>query len=258
MSQSTSTPIDVDVVEDFEDVGVPEDVEVVDVVEVIKKIEKFPLIKLYWLIEQVNFVYAGDKDKIPQVKAALKKCVKAYDGTLGGYYVEYSKKEYEEGPIGRRYASCGMQSMPRAFRAIIAKSMKLTDWDMVNSQPTLLVQLCAVYGIDCDHLTSYCNHRDAWLDHVADTVNIYFAESDEEPKRPSITTKEAKQLFIRVVYLGGTTNWYKKIGYKGTKITDVESLCKEMTKIADRFIALYPALHKYVQELDRKEFIDNE
>jgi hypothetical protein len=141
MSQSTSTPIDVDVVEDFdvvEDATVVEDVEVVD--DINRKIEKFPLLKMRWLLNHVNFACADDKESIPWIKAALKKCIKAYDGTVGGYAVEYSKKEYGEGPIGRRYASCGMQSMLCSFRAIIAMSMKLTDWDMSNCKPVLLAQ----------------------------------------------------------------------------------------------------------------------
>jgi hypothetical protein len=128
---------------------------------------------------------------------------------------------------------------------------------MSNCQPNLLVQLCASLRIRCDYLTSYCNNREEWLGLVVDTVNTYFTESEEETKRPPITRGQAKQLFIRVMYLGGATNWYKDVGYKGTQITNVKKLCDEMRNIAERIVAEYPALHQYVQELDRKHFVDN-
>jgi len=59
------------------------------------------------------------------------------------------------------------------------------------------------------------------------------------------------------MYLGGASNWYKDVGYKGTSIASVKKRCDEMTRIADRIVAQYPALLKYVLELDRKHFADN-
>jgi len=98
------------------------------------------------------------------------------------------------------------------------------------------------------------------LNLVINTVNDQLADPEEAPneekKLPPIIRDQAKQLFIRVMYLGGAKNWYKEVGYKGT-IRDVENLCNEMRTIADRIMALYPALYRYVQDLDRKHFIDD-
>ncbi len=63
----------------------------------------------------------------PQVAAALNRCIDAYDDVQGGYTVEYRQKTYGGKAMGRLWASCGMQSLRKPFRGVIANLMGLLD-----------------------------------------------------------------------------------------------------------------------------------
>ena len=55
--------------------------------------------------------------------------------------VEYHCKVFGGNPAGRHFASCGIQSLYKSFRAAVSGASQLTDWDIRNCHPTLLLQL---------------------------------------------------------------------------------------------------------------------
>ena len=67
------------------------------------------------------------------------------------------------GRWGRIYASgVSLQNLPRPIRqALVGKSYQ--DFDMVNAQPSILVDLCAQWGLDVPNLKYYVDHRDECL-----------------------------------------------------------------------------------------------
>ena len=108
-------------------------------------LDKIPKCKSRWLQTQVdNYV---DKEWRGQVSGALQKCIDRYDDFAGGYVVEYHQKVYGADAYARQWTSCGMQRLYTPFRGILAKAMELTDWDIVNFHPALLVQLCGQYSV---------------------------------------------------------------------------------------------------------------
>lgn len=91
----------------------------------------------------------------------------------------------------------GMQSIPyvhlkREIRAVMCANWYF-DLDIVNCQPTILSQIMRSWNIDAPSLRHYINHRD---DVISDIASHYLVDRDA-----------AKNLIIRLVYLGGVEQW---------------------------------------------------
>ena len=125
-----------------------------------RRVEHIKKCQLGWLKARVDF-YADEASR-PQVAAAIQRCIDAYDDEEEGYVVEYHRKVFGGSPAGRQFASCGMQSLYKPFRAAIARASQLTDWDIKNCHPTLLLQLCEHLGVPCNMLKKYVSDRDSW------------------------------------------------------------------------------------------------
>jgi hypothetical protein len=147
-----------------------------------------------------------------------------------------------------------MKRVYAPLRGVLAKALDLTDWDIVNSHPALLVQLCWQYSLSYLLLTDYVTRRDSWISLVINTVNKFLAKasaSAEEPASkkkapPALNdTKGANNLFIRILYLGGTGEWSKEVGFKGS-IPKVEDLRLELKRIGKGIVKHFPALHQVV------------
>jgi len=193
------------------------------------------------------------------VSGALNKCNDNYDDSAGGYIVGYHQKMYGADAYARQWASCGMQRLYAPFRGILAKDMELTDWNIVNSHPVLLAQLCGQYSLSCSLLTDYVPNRGSCLSLVINTVNKALAKalaSTEEPagkkKAPSalIGRKISKKLFIRMLFLGGFIEWAKDVRFKGS-IPKVKELRKELKRIGNAIVKHSPALHLSVLAVTR-------
>ena len=110
-------------------------------------IEKIPKCPLLWLKNLMPTHV--DETWRAQVTGVLNKCIDAYDDIADGYIMEYHQKVYGEEALARQWASCGMQHLYRAFRAVVAKTMSFTDWDIVNCHSSLLMQMCPLHNIKC-------------------------------------------------------------------------------------------------------------
>ena len=64
-----------------------------------------------------------------------------------------------------------MQPLYKPFRAAIARTLQLTDWDIRNCHPTLLLQLCEHLDVPCKMLKKYVADRDSWWKVVTDFVD---------------------------------------------------------------------------------------
>lgn len=206
---------------------------------IVRRIEKIPKIQLEWLSSQVDKHIPKDSDtkervdaRRAQLKANINRCIESYSATDEGYIVDYRQKSYGmPDPAGRLWASCGMQAMCKSFRGVIAALMELTDWDMINCHPDLLSQLCKRHNIPCPLLTDYVLHRNKWLNLVKKAANVDRAK--------------AKDLFIRLMYLGSSSTWYKEVKCE-KRIEKVENLRKELRRIANAVVGLHPIIHSAV------------
>ncbi len=220
-----------------------------------RRVERIQKCQLGWLKAHVeNYT---DEGWHAQVSAAIQRCIDAYDDVEEGYIVEYHRKVFGGNAAGRQFASCGMQSLYKPFRAAIARASQLTDWDIKNCHPTLLLQLCERLGVPCKLLKKYVAERDSWWKIVIDIVNEGLEQpasssgskskkKKEGASRKPVGREEVKQLFLRILYLGGFDNWAKDVGYPGTAPPLVEGLVKEMRRVGAAIVKHYPELHKAI------------
>jgi hypothetical protein len=103
-------------------------------------------------------------------------------------------------------------------------------------------------------LTDYVTRRDSWISLVISTVNKSLAKASASAEEPAgkekappapIGRKEAKNLFIWMLYLGGTGEGSKEVGFKGS-IPKVEDLRLELKRIGKAIVKHFPALHHVV------------
>lgn len=117
-----------------------------------------------WLLSQLsdeflkqNFL-EGETDERFRF-TPVKKILQKYQKSLGIQKVKYYKKD--EFGLLRDYGD-GIQSLPTTFRGLICKGM--TDVDMVNCHPIILLNLCEKHDIPCPYLKYYCENRAECLD----------------------------------------------------------------------------------------------
>lgn len=118
------------------------------------------------------------------------------DGNKATVKYQWAKK-YAKAQTGRVYAAgaMGLQSFSRKVRHALAGSL-YWDLDMVCAQPRLLQHLCRDKGWSCPVLDDYISRRAAVLEEGA-------AHYDVVPH-------DVKDLYNRVLYLGGEAGWRKE------------------------------------------------
>lgn len=86
----------------------------------------------------------------------------------------------QNGSLGRLCASegLGLQSFPRDIRAALAQRY-YWDVDVVNAQPTLIVQYCEREGWECKALKRYVETREEVLDEMKEQLNLDRWEAKE-------------------------------------------------------------------------------
>lgn len=73
--------------------------------------------------------------------------------------------------IGRMYSPLSLQPMPNLFRAFVVDK-KYHDIDIVNCNPTILLQLFKSNDYDCTYLQKYVDNRDKYLEKYAKKYNV--------------------------------------------------------------------------------------
>lgn len=114
------------------------------------------------------------------------------------------------------------------------------DIDMVNSQPTILYQICQANNTATPNLESYINNRDI----ILEDVKAYY--------KCDRTT--AKQLFI-ILMNSGTFNCWKSDNINNITITDnlpilpfIKNFTNELKSISSHFVLANPKLFKLKQK----------
>ena len=93
--------------------------------------------------------------------------------------------------FGRLFCSSGMQNAWRAFRGALCKGL-MTDIDMKNCHPAILLWLCDKFGIDCPKLRGYVEHREH---HLTELGRVMRGKDREACKRLFlVATNTNKQL----------------------------------------------------------------
>jgi hypothetical protein len=129
--------------------------------------------------------------------------------------VEHTKPQFGRAVVK---GSLGMHNMERRSRHTLARH-NFTDWDMKNAHPTILLQICETHNIACEELQYYVKNREACL---VDVMKEYDVRRDK-----------AKDLFLRMMFLGSFTAWAKDHGlHQCVVMPRLASFSQELSRIA--------------------------
>lgn len=120
--------------------------------------------------------------------------------------IKYSKKHnayvnnielYNTHNTGRYYCKnkVSLQSLPSKIRNTIIDKSKYLDFDIANSAPSILLNICDKMGWKCDDLRDYCINRDDYLKQLKTQCGV--------------SRKDAKRLFISLMFGSDYINWVK-------------------------------------------------
>jgi hypothetical protein len=138
-----------------------------------------------WLLH--NFNEDMVKQNLPEAEqerfscASIKKILLHYDKNGGINKVVYSKSPKDVNNILRDFASPSIQGLPTTFRGFLCDGI-MTDIDMVNCHPTILLNLCKKHNIECEYLENYClNRKKLIAERKVDKILTISAINDYRP-----------------------------------------------------------------------------
>lgn len=85
-----------------------------------------------------------------------------------------NKITWTKNKCGRFYSNNSIQNLPREIKNFLTEEI-MTDIDIKNCQPSLLLNICKKYNIQCSNLEYYCNNRNEILDETKLQKNIFTA-----------------------------------------------------------------------------------
>jgi hypothetical protein len=149
--------------------------------------------------------------------------------------------KYSSNGVGRMYAekSLSLQNFKKNIRHTLAHDL-YWDIDMINAHPNILEQLCKKNGWVCDALNSYNSNRDAKLQEIMLTCEV--------------SRKQAKELILRIMYLGEHSTWMSDNNCNEIPPKFVFELKKELTQIADNVWNTEKDIVKTINQSRKKEY----
>ena len=111
---------------------------------------------------------------------------------------------------------------------------KYVDLDMCNCHPNIYYQIAKLHNIDCPCLEKYILQRETVLEIIMTHYNVERCV--------------AKQLFIRLLYIGGFGTWADEHGITELMIPFIVNLKEEIQQIASKIIENNPKLVKKIQQ----------
>lgn len=134
----------------------------------------------------------------------------------------------------------GLFTLRKEIRHTLAREF-FVDIDIVNCHPNLLYQICLKQGIECKNLKNYVINRDKIILYVQKEYNV--------------TYKIAKNLFIRILYLGGFKSWAEDNKINKDEKKFIKDLTFEMIDISKKFESQNS---KLLKEIEKKRSNKNE
>ena len=141
---------------------------------------------------------------------------------------------------GRVYAkrSLGAINFRREIRGtIFSKNYK--DIDIVNCHPNIYYQIAKVLKVNCPVLKRYVKNRDHILEEVQNHYNV--------------SRDTAKELFIRLLYLGGFKNWAKDYNITKPELQFIKDIKYELFYIGNEIVKSNQELYKTIEHKQKAE-----
>lgn len=167
---------------------------VLDSITLNEKIDRSTLVKLI----NSSLLKVTFNNKMARMYANEKTQLSAYLAKLENGLVSVSYNRNSNNPYGRSNPdrALGLYPIRREIRHTLS-SNEMTDLDIKNCHPVMLLQICDIEGIECPQLSDYVNNR-----------QVYF---NDGMKAYGCSQEEIKRLFIIYLYGGGFENWAGEI-----------------------------------------------
>jgi hypothetical protein len=126
--------------------------------------ERVDLRAVRWILEQFDEDFmklnipVEEQERFKYQYNNIKKILLHYDKFNGINKTIYIKSDKDPKNILRDYASLSIQGLPTYFRGLICNGL-MTDIDMVNCHPMIILNLCKKYNVTHKYLEQYCNER---------------------------------------------------------------------------------------------------
>ena len=130
-------------------------------------------------------------------KAALNKLHVFLDPCMGKEGGVQRTYRYARGKdFGRMFCSEGLQNVWRAFRGALCKGL-MTDIDMKNCHPVILLWICEKFKIDCPKLREYVTDREH---HLTELCKVLRGKDREHCKRQFLMATNTNKKMENVPY----------------------------------------------------------
>jgi len=130
--------------------------------------------------------YSKDEDIDNNMSLArTQKYIKALLKSGGKFKATYKKSIYDKKGICRSYGD-GIQGIPSAIRGLLCDGI-MTDIDVVNCFPSILVNICDKHDIPCPNLQHYIQHRKKLIDEgkVRNKIDVMISINTSEAMKTS-------------------------------------------------------------------------
>jgi len=195
-------------------------------IEAIEKLLKSDLLEV---VKYEDFYHENERHHIEAYHEELK------DGIVEVKYNKHKGMNY-----GRVYArkSLGAINFRREIRGtIFSKNYK--DIDIVNCHPNIYYQIAKVLKVKCPVIKRYVENRDQILEEVQNHYNV--------------SRDTAKELFIRLLYLGGFQSWAKDHKIKKHELQFIKGIKYELFYIGNEIVKNNLELYKSIEIKQRNE-----
>ena len=160
-----------------------------------------------------------------QMTALNNYCLSQVEGMSKRRYTYATNKSY-----GRLYSK-GLQGLKKVFRGALCNGI-MTDVDIINAHPTILVYLCKKHGIPCFILETYVKSRDEILTEMTETTNI----SREDAKTLFLVSiNEGKPIKMNFPFFQTYDREMKKIQQKLMELDEYQFILPGITDKTNKY-----------------------
>ena len=208
-------------------------------IEILDKLISSDLLRENFHNPFAEYNNSNELEQLTKYKALIDK-----EGYANVRYTKVKGMDYGRvTPIG----ALGLFPIRREIRQTLSKS-KLIDIDIENAHPVMLLQICEQNNIECKYLKKYVNFRPKYLEQLQKS---YLASIDDKNKLKDVS----KNLYIRLLYLGQVTGWFKDNNIDLIDTKEYHSINKfifsfenEMQEIAQKISDKNPLLVELVKK----------
>ena len=164
--------------------------------QIIHKTEKINKQRAQWVLnnfDKITFRSQCDKLGNPTKDTVINYCKKVINSKDGLNNTMYTQSKLIN--IGRYFCKTSLQLIDRVIRHTLCKDDYI-DVDIVNCQPTILLNYCKLNNIDCDKLEYYVENRTEIINKILEN-------------KLDLKYEDVKMDFITIINGGGIADYLK-------------------------------------------------